>query len=546
MLLNFIQGLGNFLQSLVDSEILLFEIILFALLIWLIYMFISDIMNKKQTIKHNFPVVGRLRYFLESIGPELRQYIVANNREELPFNRSQRSWIYASSKKENNYEGFGTDKDIYAPGHVFINPAMFPYRVPEGHPNQIDPYFAPCAKVMGLYNKRRKPYRPYSIANISAMSYGSLSKNAVIALNEGAKMAGCYHNTGEGGLSPHHKRGSDVIFHFGTGYFGVRDEKGNFSFDKLEELVNNNPMIRAIEIKLSQGAKPGKGGVLPAAKITKELSEIRGVPLGKDVLSPAFHSAFSDVPSLLDFIEKVADRSGLPVGFKSAVGRLEMWEELADRMLETGTGPDFITIDGGEGGTGAAPHAFADHVSLPFTFAFSSVYKIFAERGLTDRIVFIASGKLGFPASAMMAFAMGADLINIAREAMISIGCIQAQICHTNHCPTGVATQNKWLMSGLDPEQKSVRFYNYMKTLRKEILEITHACNYEHPCQITMHDVEVGMAESRATQNLSDNYGYDKKTVHFEGMQSLLNCQYLGGLGKNKHTADMAKPNIKV
>jgi glutamate synthase domain-containing protein 2 len=546
MFLDIFTSLTGFLQSLVDSEILLFEIILFGLVVWVLYMFISDIRNRKNTIKHNFPVVGRLRYFLESIGPELRQYIVANNREELPFNRSQRSWVYASSKKENNYEGFGTDKDIYAPGHVFINPAMFPYRVPAGHPNQSDPYFVPCAKVMGLYNQRRRPFRPYSIANISAMSYGSLSKNAVMALNDGAKMAGCYHNTGEGGLSPYHRRGSDVIFHFGTGYFGVRDEKGNFSLDKIGELVENNPQVRAIEIKLSQGAKPGKGGVLPAAKITQELADIRGVPLGQDVISPAFHTAFNDVPSLLDFIEKIADKTGLPVGFKSAVGRLEMWEQLADLMLQTNRGPDFITIDGGEGGTGAAPHAFADHVSLPLTFAFTSVYKIFAERNLTDRVVFIASGKLGFPASAMMAFAMGADAINIAREAMLSIGCIQAQICHTNHCPTGIATQNKWLMSGLDPEHKSVRFYNYMKTLRKEILEITHACNYEHPCQITMRDVEVGMGDSKATQTLADNYKYEKKAVPFEGMKSFLECPYLGGLGKDKHTADMQKKSVKV
>ncbi|MCU0443770.1 MAG: FMN-binding glutamate synthase family protein [Microscillaceae bacterium] len=546
MFLDIFSSVTDFMKSLVDSELLLFEVILFGLILWIVYMFISDIRNRKNTIKHNFPVVGRLRYFLESIGPELRQYIVANNREELPFNRSQRSWIYASSKKENNYEGFGTDKDIYSPGHIFINPAMFPYRVPAGHPNQSDPYFVPCAKVMGLYNQRRRPFRPYSIANISAMSYGSLSKNAMIALNDGAKMAGCYHNTGEGGLSPHHRRGSDVIFHFGTGYFGVRDEKGNFSFDKIGELVANNPQVRAIEIKLSQGAKPGKGGVLPAAKITQELADIRGVPLGQDVISPAFHTAFNDVPSLLEFIEKVADKTGLPVGFKSAVGRLEMWEQLADLMLKTNRGPDFITIDGGEGGTGAAPHAFADHVSLPLTFAFTSVYKIFAERGLTDRIVFIASGKLGFPASAMMAFAMGADAINVAREAMLSIGCIQAQICHTNHCPTGIATQNKWLMSGLDPEHKSVRFYNYMKTLRKEILEITHACNYEHPCQITMHDVEVGMGDSKSTQTLADNYGYEKIAVAFESVQTFLECPYLGGLGKDKHTADMQKKGIKA
>lgn len=531
----FLEAIWKFIEAVFALEAEFLHLLGVLFIVWIVYMLISDLRNKKNTIKHNFPVLGRLRYFLESIGPELRQYIVANNREELPFNRSQRSWVYASSKKENNYESFGTDKDIYAPGHVFINPALFPFKMPDNHVNSKDPYFAPCAKVIGGFNQRRRPWRPYSVVNISAMSYGSLSKNAIEALNKGALAAGCYHNTGEGGLSPYHSNGADVIFHFGTGYFGVRGEDGKFSMDKLKALVQKNQFVRAIEIKLSQGAKPGKGGVLPGAKITKELSEIRSIPMGKDALSPVTHSAFNNVKELLAFIENVAENTGLPVGFKAAVGKLDMWEELADLMVSTGKGPDFITIDGGEGGTGAAPHAFADHVSLPLTFAFTSVYKIFAQRNLTHRVVFIASGKLGFPANAMMAFAMGADLINTAREAMLSIGCIQAQLCHTNSCPTGIATQNKWLMSGLDPTLKSVRFTNYNKTLRKEILEISHACNYEHPCQITMHDVEIGMGDSKATQTMADNYGYEKVPVPFNSVDEFLNCPHLGGLGnKNK------------
>jgi len=309
----------------------------------------------------------------------------------------------------------------------------------------------------------------------------------------------------------------------------VRDENG-FSMDKLATLVETNPFVRAIEVKLSQGAKPGKGGVLPAAKITKEIADIRHIPMGKDALSPTFHSEFRNIPEMVDFIEKIADRTGLPVGFKSAVGKLEMWEELADLMVKTGKGPDFITIDGGEGGTGAAPPAFADHVSVPFVYAFSNVYKVFASRGLTDRIVFIASGKLGFPAKAMMAFAMGADLINVAREAMMSIGCIQAQVCHTNRCPAGIATQNKWLQAGVDVPLKSDRFYNYMKNLRKEILEITHACGYEHPSQMTMKDVDVSMDDNNLTQSLNHTYGYDKIPVKFEGTAVIKDCQYMGGL----------------
>lgn len=508
------------------SQIPWWGYLLFALLL----VAIRDIFfNKKHTIQHNFPVVGHLRYMLERIGPELRQYIVANNREELPFNRSQRSWIYASSKKENNYQGFGTDQDIHSAGYIFINPTMIPYRVGPEHPNARDKDFVPSAKVMGLHNRRKRPYRPRSIVNISAMSYGSLSRSAIQSLNQGALKAGCYHNTGEGGLSPYHRNGADVVFHFGTGYFGVRDEAGNFSMEKMVALVNEHPFVRAIEVKLSQGAKPGKGGVLPAKKITAEIAQIRGVPRGQDVLSPAQHTAFSNIPELLDFIEAIAAATGLPVGFKSAVGKMEMWHELADLMVERGTGPDFISIDGGEGGTGAAPPAFANHVSLPFIYAFSNVYRVFADRGITDRIVFIASGKVGLPSSALMAFAMGADLIHVAREAMMSIGCIQAQICHTNRCPAGVATSSRWLQAGIDPTFKAERFNQYARTFRKEVLEITHACGYEHPCQMTMIDVDMGMGDNHYTMSLNKTFKYDKVPVHFEGMAQALQCPYLGG-----------------
>ena len=538
----FFLQIGDFFEQIIRFEELSLHYLWLIVPVVLIYFTISDLLNKRQTIKNNFPLVGRLRYFLESIGPELRQYIVANNREELPFNRSERSWVYASSKKENNYEGFGTDKDVYAPGHVFINPALFPYKPPVGHIHLSQPHTLPCAKVMGLFHQRRRPFRPHSVVNISAMSYGSLSKNAVQALNLGAKNVGCYHNTGEGGLSPYHSNGADVIFHFGTGYFGVRKEDGSFSMEKLVALVEKNPFVRAIEVKLSQGAKPGKGGILPGKKVNAEIAAIRGLKIGEDALSPSTHSAFGNVKELVDFLEDIAAQTGLPVGFKAAVGKLEMWEELADLMLATNRGPDFITIDGGEGGTGAAPHAFADHVSLPFMFAFPEIYKIFASRGLTERVVFIASGRLGFPAKALMAFAMGADCINIAREAMLAIGCIQAQKCHANVCPVGIATQKRWLVSGLDPAHKSVRFANYLKAINKEIVEITHACGYEHPCQMTMHDVEVGMGEIKATKTLEDNLGYQKVPVPFEGMERLIECPHLGA----KQGQNVSNQAIKV
>lgn len=510
-------------------------LILFIVLGLLLFFAVYDIfIQKSHTILHNFPIVGRFRYWLESVGPGVRQYFIANNREELPFNRSQRSWIYASSKEENNYQGFGSDQDHNSPNYIIIKPTMFPWKVPKEHPNKTNKALVPCAKIIGP--QRNKPFRPYSIVNISAMSYGSLSKAAITSLNKGSLKAGNYHNTGEGGLSPYHSYGADVCFHFGTGYFGVRNkEDGTFSMDKMVQLVKDNPFIKMIEVKLSQGAKPGKGGVLPAKKITKEISEIRGVGMDKDVLSPANHSAFDDINSLVEFVEAIAEATGLPVGIKSAVGRMSYWHELAEVMKSTGKGPDFITIDGGEGGTGAAPPAFADHVAMPFIYAFTKVYKVFKTHEMSDKVVWIGSGKLGLPDRATMAFAMGCDLINVAREAMLSIGCIQAQLCHTNHCPSGIATSNKWLQRGIDTGLKSERFYQYNKTISKELLEITHACGYEHPCQLRMKDIEVAMGDNNRTQTLMVSYDYEKDEVPFNGMQSLADCEYLGGLKTKAH-----------
>ena len=501
----------------------------------LIFIALRDILQRKHTIQHNFPLFGHFRYLIEKIGPELRQYIVANNREELPFNRRQRSWIYASAKNENNYQGFGTDQYMQEAGYVFIKPTMLPHKLPVTHPHHAhngkdpDHYTVPSSKLIGEFHGRKRPYRPRSIVNVSGMSFGSLSSKAIESLNKGSFEFGNYHNTGEGGLSPYHKFGADVVFNMGTSYFGVRDGDGNFSMERLVLMVQKNPSVRMIELKLSQGAKPGKGGVLPGSKITAEIAEIRGVPMGKDVVSPPYHSAFSDIQGMVDFIEQMAEATGLPIGIKSAVGKTEMWQQLADIMVKTGKGPDFITIDGGEGGTGAAPPSFADHVSLPLVYAFSTVYKIFQASNLTNKITFIASGKLGLPAQAVMGFAMGADVINVAREAMMSIGCIQAQSCHTNRCPTGIATNNKWLEAGLDPTLKSHRFSNYMRTMAKEITEITHAAGYEHPCQFGMNDIDLSMGDNNMTRSLAQTYGYLKVPVKFEGIKSLLACPHLGG-----------------
>jgi glutamate synthase domain-containing protein 2 len=297
-------------------------------------------------------------------------------------------------------------------------------------------------------------------------------------------------NTGEGGISDHHRKGGELIWQIGTAYFGCRDDRGRFSIDKFHETLAT-AKVKAIEIKLSQGAKPGLGGLLPAAKVTAEIARIRCIPAGKDCVSPSAHSAFGDASSMLDFIERLADASGLPVGIKSAVGDLGFWNDLAKAIRTTKRAPDFITIDGGEGGTGAAPLVFSDHVALPFKRGFAQVYRAFAEQGAQDDVVFIGSGKLGFPETATLAFAMGCDLVNVGREAMLAIGCIQAQRCHSGHCPTGVATQNRWLMRGLDPTSKSARLANYVVTLRKELVNLANACGAVHPALVPLEAIAI-------------------------------------------------------
>ncbi|WP_197380643.1 FMN-binding glutamate synthase family protein [Mycolicibacterium mengxianglii] len=468
---------------------------------------LRDLFQRKHALLRNYPVVGYARYLLEALGPELRQYIVAANDEERPFTRDQRRWVYASAKKENNYFGFGTDNDVErSAGYPVIKHRTFSDAIPASAPMAGHEVELPCAKVVGAARNRPQAFRPKSVVNVSAMSFGSLSGNAVEALNRGAVMADCLQNTGEGGISRYHRHGGELIFQIGTAYFGCRDAQGRFSLDKLKEVVAGAP-VRALEIKLSQGAKPSLGGLLPAPKVSAEIAAARGVPQGHDCISPSRHAEFSDTDSLLDWVELLAAETGLPVGIKAAVGDLEFWYQLTELMTVPGRGVDFVTIDGGEGGTGAAPMIFTDSVSLPFQLGFARVYRIFAERGLHEQVTFIGGGKLGLPDNAVVAFALGCDMVNVAREAMLAIGCVQAQKCHTDTCPTGVATQNAWLARGLVPEVKAERLANYVKTLRRDLVKVAGACGVVHPGLISTASVDILDGRTTATP-LYEVYGY--------------------------------------
>lgn len=487
----------------------------------LVVLAIADLVQTRHAIRRNFPLIGRLRYLLERLGPELRQYIVTDNDEERPFSRDQRRWVYATSKMENQYFGFGTDNKMNTPQYPIIRHSAFPYRKSEDssvgdqtngagpgadQDGESDPTYLPAAKTLGEWRGRAGAFRPDSLVGISAMSFGSLSGRAIEALNRGAQLSGSLHNTGEGGISSHHRHGGELILQLGTGYFGARKPDGRFDLERAVALVAESP-VRAIEIKLSQGAKPGLGGVLPAAKVTPEIAEARGVPVGITVASPSRHAEFDSVPTMIDFVERVADATGVPVGIKSAVGDRSFWSELADEMSTTGRGPDFITIDGGEGGTGAAPLVFSDHVSLPFRSGFTEVFRLFADRGMHENVVWFGAGRLGFPGDALVAMALGVDMVYVGREAMLAVGCIQAQECHTGHCPTGVATHSSWLTRGLDPTDKSVRAGNYLKNLRYELLQLAHACGQPHPALVDGTSIDLLLEGDRAV-GLWDHYDY--------------------------------------
>ena len=422
-----------------------------AVMIILIIIGFYNTVQKKHSILRNFPVLGYFRYLFETIAPEIQQYFIERSTDGKPFSRNQRSLIYQRAKNIDSNTPFGTQLDLNNSNYEGIKHSMFPTKVNEELPRVL--VGGPACK---------QPYSA-SLLNISAMSFGSLSENAIVALNKGAEKGNFYHNTGEGGLTDYHLSGGDVTWQIGTGYFGCRDDRGGFDGGKFAEKANL-PNVKMIEIKLSQGAKPGHGGVLPAAKNTEQIAKIRGVLPHTLILSPPCHSAFSDAKGLVEFINRLRQLSnGKPIGFKLCIGQTNEFEDICHEMIAADCYPDFITVDGAEGGTGAAPLEFSDGVGMPFEPALIFVNKTLVNLNIRNKIRIIGSGKIISGYSILHAIALGADMCNSARGFMFSLGCIQALRCHNNQCPTGVATQDKMLMKGLVVTDKSERVFHFHK-----------------------------------------------------------------------------------
>ncbi len=435
---------------------------------------VYNLIQPHHTILRNFPVLGYARYFFEFISPEIQQYFIERHTDGRPFSRQQRSLAYQRAKNVVDTVPFGTQLDINAANYEGIRHSIYP----KPHPGE-----PPRVRIGGAYCQ--KPYEA-SLLNISAMSFGALSDRAVLALNTGAKKGGFYHNTGEGGLSDHHLQGGgDLVWQIGTGYFGCRDKEGRFDPELFRSKVAAHAQVRMIELKLSQGAKPGHGGVLPAVKNTPEIARIRHLEPHTTVISPPGHSAFSDATGLLHFIGRLRELSGgLPVGFKLCIGRTEEFTEICEKMVGTGMRPDFITVDGAEGGTGASPLEFTDSVGMPIEPALMFVRRTLERYNLHDEIKVIASGKVLTAASLMKMLALGADVCNSARGFLFSLGCIQALRCNTNDCPTGITTHQRSLVRGLVVPEKSERVYHFHRNTLHTLMELLAACGLDHVEQV--------------------------------------------------------------
>lgn len=468
---------------------------LYRICLWVAFPLVAigyaDLFQKKQTIRRNFPVIGNFRYLFELIRPEINQYFVESNIDGKPFSRERRSLIYQRSKGVTDTVPFGTQQDVYAANYEWVNHSLAPKAILKEEPR---------VRIGGKDCKQ--PYEA-SIFNVSAMSYGSLSRTAVLALNKGAKIGGFYHNTGEGGLSPYHlEPGGDIVWQIGTGYFSARGPDGKFSEEEFKKRAVY-PQVKMIEIKLSQGAKPGHGGILPASKVTKEIAEIRGVPMGEDVLSPPGHTAFDSPEGLLRFVKRLRDLSGgKPVGFKLCVGKRREFFAIVKAMLSTGIRPDFITVDGGEGGTGAAPLEFSNSVGTPLSEGLVFVHNALVGAGVREEIRIIASGHVTTGFALLTKMALGADLCNSARGMMFALGCIQALRCNNNTCPTGVATQDPALYKGLDVGDKSARVAHFHHATVHSFLEVLAAAGLAHP-----RDIRPWHVQRRITTTEVRHYG---------------------------------------
>lgn len=454
----------NFLKALTWQDGAHYTLYLF--IAWLVWVFIHDVTQKGHSIQRNYPLIGHLRYMFENMGEYFRQYWFAGDREELPFNRATRAWIYRTAKGLGGMLGFGSTNDLKQTGSIIFTSAAFPLNEEE---------FTDVPPVI-IGPDCKYPFEAKSIFNISGMSYGALSAAAVRSLSKGAAKAGIWMNTGEGGISPYHLEGQcDLICQIGTAKYGVRDAAGNLSNEKL---LAASKHVRAFEIKLSQGAKPGRGGVLPAAKVTAEIAAIRGIAEGEISSSPNRHKEIRSVDDLLDMINRVRDVTGKPVGFKSVISSERFPIDLCEAIVRRGIAqaPDFITVDGGEGGSGAAPQILADHMGLPITESLPLIVDVLTEYGLRDRIKIVASGKLVHSAKVAWALCVGADFIVSARGFMFSLGCIQSMQCHKDTCPTGITTHSKYRQRGLVVEDKVERVNQYAHWMNYEVNVLAHSC----------------------------------------------------------------------
>ena len=484
------ENLDSFLFTTLELMAALFILAMGIGVVVVAVLYVIDRSQTQQTIRRNYPVIGRFRYLFEHMGEFFRQYFFAMDREEMPFNRAQRSWAYRAAKNLDNTVAFGSTKDLSKPGTIlFVNT---PYPTLSKDAVGISPL------IIGP--ECEKPFTAKSLVNISGMSFGALSKPAVQALSKGAKMADCWLNTGEGGLSPWHLEGGcDIVFQIGTAKYGVRDEQGQLSESKLKAIASHDN-VRMFEIKLSQGAKPGKGGILPAAKVTKEIAHIRGIPEGESSISPNRHPEIRSAADLLDMIHQVRTTTGKPTGFKAVLGSPEWLDELFSEINVRGasSAPDFITLDSSDGGTGAAPMPLMDDVGLPLKETLPMLVNKLHEYQLRQRIKVICSGKLITPSAVATAICVGADFVVSARGFMFSLGCIQALQCNKNTCPTGITTHSKDLQQGLNPEDKSVRVFHYQQNLQYEVGVIAHSCGVAEPRLLKRHHARMVTPEGRS------------------------------------------------